>query len=66
MLAFVNSVFNIMCKELFIVQPVKVGGGGNACLLGLRDTEIVNVLASANLNESLVDKISGDIVQFQS
>lgn len=54
-----------MCKELLIVQTVK-WGGGNACLLGLRDTEIVNVLASANLNENLVNRISGDLVQFQS
>jgi hypothetical protein len=64
---FLNSIFPVMCKELFIVQTVKGGGGRrNARLLGLRDTEIVNVLASANLNESLVNRISGDLVQFQS
>jgi len=42
------------------------GGRGNAGLLDLRDTEIVNVLAFANLNESLVNRIGGDLVQFQS
>jgi len=43
-----------------------VVGWGNVGLLDLRDTNIVNVLASANLNESLVNRIGGDLFQFQS
>jgi hypothetical protein len=53
-----------MCEELFFVQTVKFVQDTH--LLGLRGTEIVNMLASANLNESLVNRISGNLVQFQS